>query len=302
MAGYSQNEAHADFSKAKGKARLQGLINSFQWKSNDLLSWYEVTSIIKPKSETYLGMCTIPVDRIIGSEGRYRDFSSAFMPKRERLRERWVRIDTSLMDGVVLPPISVYSLGGWYFVRDGNHRVSVAKATGGEFIDAEVVQLDSKIPLETGITMREIRRRVVMYEREMFLEQYGSLPLPFGEIVFTSPGAYPELLNHILVHKYYMNEGRKDELSLSDAASHWFDNIYKPIVDVIREDHLLSSFPGATEGDMYLWIVKRWDELKQTEDPNLPIQDAVKTVERETGGAERIKRYLNYFFDHFKKH
>ena len=80
------------FSKAKRKAKFHGILSALQWKNNDLMSLYEVTSIIKPKSETYLGMRTIPVSRIIGSEGRYHDFSSAFLPKREQLRSRWCSI------------------------------------------------------------------------------------------------------------------------------------------------------------------------------------------------------------------
>ena len=111
----SNSTAQDDFYKAKAKAKFQGLFSALHWKNNDLLSFYEVTSIIKPKSETYLGMRTIPVSKIIGSEGRYHDFSSAFMPKREQLKTRWVSVDTAIINDIILPPISVYSLGGYYF-------------------------------------------------------------------------------------------------------------------------------------------------------------------------------------------
>ena len=159
----SQQSAE-DFNKAKNRAKMQSLFNKLTWKNSDLLSLYEVTKIIKPKKETYLGMRTIEIDRIIGSEGRYRDFSYAFYPKREMLRSRWTSIDKARLSDVILPPISVYSLGGYYFVRDGNHRVSVAKSMGVEYIDAEVVELDSEIKLEPGMTMKQLRQRVVDYE------------------------------------------------------------------------------------------------------------------------------------------
>ena len=139
----NSSQAFEDFTKAKRRAHFNSFFNTLTWKNTDLLSLYEVTKIIKPKKETYLGMQTIPVNKIIGSEGRYRDFSSAFYPKKEMLRNRWTSIDRARMDDIVLPTISVYSLGGNYFVRDGNHRVSVAKSMGVEFIDAEVVELDS---------------------------------------------------------------------------------------------------------------------------------------------------------------
>lgn len=290
-----------DFSRAKTRARFQSLLNTLTWKNTDLLSFYEVTSIIKPKSETYKGMQTIPVNKIIGSEGRYHDFSSAFLPKREMLRSRWESVDRAVLNDVVLPPISVFSLGGYYFVRDGNHRVSVAKAQGVEFIDAEVVELDSQIPLEEGMTMRTLKRRVVTYERNAFIQQYKPSYLPMGEIVFTSPGAYPEMVNHILVHKYFINQGIKEEIPFEQAAVSWYRNVYSPIVKVIREEHLLFQFPGSTEGDMYLWIVRTWDEMKREhKDESVSIADAAKEVKKRGKGFPVIK-YLKYFLSKLRK-
>ncbi len=295
--------AMEDFSKAKRKAKFQGILSALQWKNNDLMSLYEVTSIIKPKSETYLGMRTIPVSRIIGSEGRYHDFSSAFLPKREQLRSRWCSIDSAMMSDVVLPPISVYSLGGYYFVRDGNHRVSVAKAQGVEFIDAEVVELDTEIPLRPGITMKEIRSKVVDYERNMFIAQYKPSYLPMGDIVFTTPGAYPEMVNHILVHKYYINQNIDHEISFEDAAKSWYENVYSPIVKEIREEHLLAAFPGQTEGDMYLWLVRRWDEYKKEYGNSMTAAEAVRKAGLERGKDvfHRLERYMAYYFRKLSK-
>ena len=284
-----------DFSRAKTRARFQSLLNTLTWKNTDLLSFYEVTSIIKPKSETYRGMQTIPVSRIIGSEGRYHDFSSAFFPKREMLRNRWESVDRAVLSDIVLPPISVFSLGGYYFVRDGNHRVSVAKAQGVEFIDAEVVELDSQIPLEEGMTMKTLRRRVVAYERNAFIQQYKPSYLPMGEIVFTSPGAYPEMVNHILVHKYFINQNQKEEIPFEQAAVSWYKNVYAPIVKVIREEHLLFQFPGSTEGDMYLWIVRTWDDMKrQKKNQNIPIEEAAEEIKKRDK-ALPLFRYIKYF-------
>ncbi len=290
-----------DFTKAKTRARFQSLYNTLTWKNTDLLSFYEVTSIIKPKSETYKGMQCIPVNKIIGSEGRYHDFSAAFLPKREMLRRRWESIDKAVLTDVVLPPISVFSLGGWYFVRDGNHRVSVAKAQGVEFIDAEVVELDSQIPLEEGMTMKTLKKRVVAYERTQFIQQYKPSYLPMGEIVFTSPGAYPEMVNHILVHKYFINEGQSEEISFETAAISWYKNVYAPIVKAIREEHLLFQFPGSTEGDMYLWIVRKWDELKRAKNNNdVPIKEATNLVKKSHHDFALI-RYIKYFISKLRK-
>lgn len=298
----TENTAMDDFTKAKRKAKFQGILSTLSWKNNDLLSFYEVTSIIKPKSETYLGMRTIPVSKIIGSEGRYHDFSSAFFPKREQLRARWCSVDSAVINDVILPPISVYSLGGYYFVRDGNHRVSVAKAQGVEFIDAEVVELDTEIPLKPGLSMKDLKAKVVEYERNTFISQYKPSYLPMGDIVFTTPGSYPEMVNHILVHKYYINQKIDHEISFEEAAKSWYENVYSPIVKEIRAEHLLAAFPGQSEGDMYMWLVRRWDEYKRS-DSSISAADAVRKAGNESGKGlfRRLKRYFAYYLSKFSK-
>jgi len=269
-----------DFNKARRHAKFQEIFSTFRWHNPDLLSFYEVTKLIRPEAEYYKGMQTIPVNRIIGSESRYHDFSSAFYPKSNHLKNRWESIDAARLDDVILPPISVYKLGDWYFVRDGNHRVSVARTKGVAFIDAEVVELTSRIPLEEGITLNEIRKRVVAYERQRSIDQFNPTYLPMDRIVFTAPGSYPEMVNHILVHKYYINQNLKEELSFKDGAISWYRNVYLPIAEAIAHEHLLSGFPGQTEADLYMWLVRRWDEMKRinalaTED------DAAKALKKE---------------------
>ena len=269
-----------DFVKAHRHAIFQNLFSTFRWSNPDLLSFYEVTKLIKPEAEAYKGMQTIPVRSIIGSENRYHDFSSAFYPKNTHLQRRWESVDAANIDDVILPPISVYKLGEWYFVRDGNHRVSVARTKGVEFIDAEVVELTSKIPLEEGITLNEIKRRVVAYERQRFLEQFNPTYLPMDRIVFTAPGSYPEMVNHILVHKYYLNQDRKDEISFEEGAVSWYENVYLKIAEAIEAEHLLVEFPGQTEADMYMWLVRKWDEMKRR-NARATENDAAKAAKNE---------------------
>ena len=269
-----------DFTKAHRHAIFQQIFSAFRWNNPDLLSLYEVTKLIKPEAEAYKGMQTIPVAKIIGSENRYHDFSSAFYPKSVRLQNRWESIDAARLDDVILPPISVYKLGDVYFVRDGNHRVSVARSQGVEFIDADVVELTSKIPLEEGITLNEIRKRVVDYERKHFIEQFEPTYIPMDRIVFTAPGSYPEMVNHILVHKYYANQDRDDEMTFEEGARSWYENVYLKIVSAIEKEHLLADFPGQTEADMYMWLVRRWDSMKRV-DKKATELDAAKSAKEE---------------------
>lgn len=288
-----------DFLKARRRARIGKVLSTFKWKNPDLLSFYEVTKLIKPESESYKGMQTIPVKNIIGSENRYHDFSSAFAPKNNKLQTRWENIDRARLDDIPLPPISVYKIGQWYFVRDGNHRVSVARMNGQEFIDAEVVELTSSVKLEEGLTLKELKRRVVEAERESFIEQYNPTYLPMDKIVFTTPGSYPEMVNHILVHKYYANEHLDYTLTFEEGALSWYNKVYKPLVDALDKEHLARRFPGYTESDIYMWLVRRWDEMKRA-DAYITEAAVVEDVKKRSG-RHFLRRWINYFKRKFSR-
>lgn len=288
-----------DFARARSRAKLQRVLSTFKWKNPNLLSFYEVTKLIKPEAQCYKGIQTIPVKKIIGSESRYRDFSFAFFPRNPVLKRRWENIEAAKLNDEILPPISVYKLGDWYFVRDGNHRVSVARSMGQEFIDAEVVELSSKIPLEEGLTLNELKKRVVAHERAAFLEQYNPTYLPMEKIVFTSPGSYPEMVNHILVHKYYANEHVEGELSFKEGAESWYKNVYLPIVQAADHEHLKAFYPGATEADIYMWVVHKWDEMKRK---NAQItEEAAAKAMKEAQPKGLFKRWWEYLKQKFSR-
>ena len=291
-----------DFSRARAQGRMQELLSTLMWKNNELLSFYEVTKLLKPKVETYRGIMPIPVDQVIGSESRYHDFTLAFYPRKEMLRSRWQRIDEAHLREIQLPPISVYKLGDCYFVRDGNHRVSVAKSQGVEFIDAEVVELDAEIPLEPGLTRSQLIKRVVAYERQRFIDlSHLDAIMDMDLVKFSAPGMYPEIINHILVHKYYINQHKSEEIPFEEAARSWYDQVFLPIVRQVREDRLLRSFPGKTYGDLYLWIVRHWDDLKRDRDEKeLSIEHATKDFKSRFGKG-MLKRWLLWVRSRFSR-
>ena len=145
---YITQQAEEDFYKARNKAFINEIQHLLSPEEASLISLNDVKQLIKPQNETYIGMKVIPIEKIVGSEGRYKDFDNRFFPKSSFLRTRWEHVDEAAIKAIDLPPIKVYELAGLYFVRDGNHRVSVAKARGVEFIDAEVVSLQSEIKLK----------------------------------------------------------------------------------------------------------------------------------------------------------
>jgi hypothetical protein len=80
---------------------------------------------------------------------------------------------------------------------------------------------------------------------------------------FSAPGRYDVIYNHILVHKYYLNEDIEEEIHFNNALVSWYNNVYNPVIKIIREQWLLANFPGRTEADLYVWIIKHWDFLKK---------------------------------------
>jgi hypothetical protein len=253
-----------DFSKARGRAILSQLQHFLSQDKNRLLSFHDVKEILRPKNETYRGMKTVPLSLIVGSEGRYRDFNRYFLPNSDFLRSRWERVDMARIKDVILPPIHLYEIGGVYFVRDGNHRVSVAKTQGMEMIDAEVTSLSSEIPITPGMTADDLKRAVIQYEKDMFYEKTGFAAITGDrDMDFSLPGQYDTAYQHILGHKYFLDEAPGPEISFEGALESWYGTIYKPIITIIREEDLCSRFPGRTESDLYLWVVTHWDFLKK---------------------------------------
>jgi hypothetical protein len=294
--GWFENMADEDFSRARTRELLSRISGLLDPGSDNLLPFEDVKAILRPSSETYVGMEAVDVDRIVGSEGRYRDFNRHFLPRKEFLRSRWTSIDKAHYQDVTLPPVRIYEVGGVYFVRDGNHRVSVARMRGQTMIDAEVTKLDTVVDLKPGFTLEDLRREVVAYEKKSFYEKTGYAKITGDErLDFTSPGRYDQVLEHVLVHKYYANQSVQGEIPFARALRSWYDNVYTPVVLAIREEGLLSRFPGRTASDLYMFIVQHWDELKRKYGLGYSLGEAARDYGERYGEslATRIRQRLS---------
>jgi hypothetical protein len=284
-------QAAEDFSRARGYAILSRVAHLINPDKERMMSLSDVKEILRPKGEVYRGMQVIPVKLIVGSEGRYSDFNRFFQPKSDFLRSRWQKVDEAALEHITLPPISLYEIGGVYFVRDGNHRVSVARMQGVEMIDAEVVSLTSEMTIEPDMTEDEVKKKVAEYEKDIFYlkTNFGKIT-EYYDLDFSVPGRYDDIYNHILVHKYYMDQNLPEESNFHDALLSWFNNVFMPIIEVIREEKILPHFPGRTESDLYMFIVKRWDYLKKEEGEGITPLDAAKDF------SEKYGEKKNWFF------
>ena len=291
------SQTDEDFLKARNKALFNEVQHFLKPDEASLISFTDIKKILKPSNEVYKGMQVIPVNLIVGSEGRYRDFDNHFFPKSIHLKERWEHIDMAHYQDVNLPPITLYELGGLYFVRDGNHRVSVAKARGIENIDAEVVSLQSEIKLNVGDTKEKMIKQVINYEKRVFYSEtnFGDIT-DYWRLDFSTTGQYDVIYNHILIHKYYINQNQTEEISIIDAITSWFNTVYLPVINVIEHQHIMKRFPHRTVSDMYVWIIKYWDNLKKKFGQDFSLDKAASDFTEKYGKSFRksvVKTFLN---------
>ncbi|MEZ4770705.1 MAG: universal stress protein [Caldilineales bacterium] len=250
-----------DFNRLQRRAAMERLWNGFTGKSDELLSYDEVARQLRAKGRSSSGIQDIPLDAVVGSVGRYNDFTRSFLPKHGSTQERWARVRASAEEMAGWPPIEVYKVGDAYFVLDGNHRVSVARELGAKTIQAEVTEIRTRVPLSATDTPDDI---IAKAEYAGFLEETSLDDLaPDADLQVTVAGGYPQLLEHISVHRYYMGIEQGREIPFSEAVVHWYEAVYLPIVDLIRGSGLLRAFPDRTEADLYLWIAANKEALAE---------------------------------------
>jgi hypothetical protein len=277
-------QAQSDFNKARSKEFFSRVLNILKPQKNRLLSFNEIRSLLRPQGEIYRGMQVVPIEKIIGSEGRYRDFNAVFLPKTDHTRSRWESVDKAHLQDIILPPIKLYKVGEYFFVRDGNHRVSVARMQDVYAIDAEVTELKTQYKLDAGKTREELAAQLIGYERQKFIEQtHLDQIIPMEYLEFSDAGRFDEVLQHIEGHKYYLNQNIEGEMNFSDAALSWYYNVFLPIIEQISYDGIISRFPGRTKADLYIWIVKYWDELKNLYGQKVSLKDATRDFSKKRG-------------------
>ncbi len=249
--------AREDFERAHRRAFVSALIATLKREPNWLLSFEDVKQQLPIRGQHYVGMRQVLISQIVGSVDRYHDFNRAFLPTQSHTRPRWESVDRAALTDIILPPVQLYKVDNVYFVKDGNHRVSVAKEKGIEYIDAEVIEMPTTVELTSDTDPRDLIR---LGEYARFLEQTRLDELrPDSRIEFTALGRYDVLLEHISAHRWYMGIDQNRPVSWEEAVLDWYDNIYMPLANIIKDKGILRSFPGRRTGDLYLWIMDhRW--------------------------------------------
>lgn len=262
---YQEVAAREHYARSLRKAQLTDLLGLITGTDTNLVSFDEVADRLKARQAISHRTESVPLEKIVGSVGRYQDFTREFLPRSNVNSFRWAKIDAAVNSLEGVPPVELYKLGDVYFVQDGNHRVSVARANGFDQIEAYVTELQTSIPLTLSDFERDLWIIKVEYA-EFMTETHLDLLRPGADFSMTVPGRYEILLHQIEVHRYLRNldlerEGRPERLSRAAAVASWYDSVYLPVVEAMRSHRLLEHFPGRTEADLFLWIVKHREAL-----------------------------------------
>ena len=273
--------AISDFRRARSQAFLKDMLARFTGKSTELLSYEEVRQKLRAFASSARGLQEIPLDSIVGSVGRYNDFTRDFLPKVDTTQDRWARVK-ALTDGSVgLPPIDVYKIGDAYFVQDGNHRVSVARQLGAKTIEAFVTEVRTRVPLSPETEPDDL---IIKAEYADFLESTHLDELkPEADLSVTVPGQYPIIEEHIAVHRHFMGNEQQRFIPPDEAVSHWYETVYLSVIGMILENGILRHFPNRTETDLYLWISEHKALLESEWGVDIPTELAALDFTKQEG-------------------
>lgn len=279
------------WSEARRKAFLERVYGTLglQRRSQTLLSFEEVQERLRLTQNAYRGLQQVPLDQIVGSVGRYNDFTRTFLPLVEGDSWRWRRV-AELQTEMGLPPIELYKVGDAYFVKDGNHRVSVARQFGAKTIEAYVWEYET--PVGGLPAHAEIDDLIVKAEYRAFLDHTRlDLSRPEQNIVVTEPGMYPQLEVEIELYRQNLERIDGEPRSYPEAAAVWYDLAYTVVCDVINESGILAQFPGRTEADLYVWVTRHRRELSERYGEQISMRDAVQRLaksQQRPGPMERV--------------
>ena len=194
-----EHNARENYDRQHRAAQIRDLLGRLTGEKTDLASFEEVTQRFHVFQRMEMGTHNVELNQIVGSVGRYRDFTTEFLPREAINKERWAGVQTAMTGQEGWPPVELYKIGEVYFVQDGNHRVSVARANGLTSIEAYVTEMTVPVELTAHDFVRD--RWIIKAEYADFLAETGLSGLrPDLDLTLTEPGRYGTFLNQIHVH------------------------------------------------------------------------------------------------------
>src|SRR4051794_17674442 len=260
--GFPAADAQDDFQRARRRHLMSQLAHRLSRAPGDvdvILPFGEVVAALGRVEERYVGLQTIDLHSVLGTVDRERGFDRQFRPTTARVRARWERIANAARRGEPLPPISVYRIGDVSFVRDGHHRVSVARALGRETIDAYVVEVVTRIGAERSLLIGDLPLK--SHER-LFHER---VPLPARareRISLTDPWEFGALAEGVEAWAFRTMQDRAEFIDRRTAARLWFEEDYVPVVDMLCDAGMVDV--DETEAEAYMRVVAQRYRMMRT--------------------------------------
>jgi hypothetical protein len=259
-------DAQTDFSRARRRRVLERLAARLRREPADfhvILPFEEVVEALGYRGERRLGLQTVALDSIVGSVDRTRDFDRRFRPTSRRTRKRWERMATAARRGESFPPVDLYRIGDVHFVKDGHHRVSIARAQRLPDIDAYVTEVQTELGAERTITLHDLPLKS---HQRLFFER---VPLPHEareQIKLSDETGFAMLAEQVEAWGFRLIQELREPLERREVAERWFRDEYEPVVEMLREADLIGK---RTETEAYMAISGRrymllrthsWDE------------------------------------------
>jgi hypothetical protein len=249
--GLPQADAQFDFGRARRRraiGRISARLRGEPSDVNVILPFEEVVAALGRRGERRLGLETIPLDSIVGTVDRGREFDRRFRPTSGRVRTRWERIATAQRQGQAMPPIDVYRIGELHFVKDGHHRVSVARALGHDVIEAWVTEVLTEVGADGTIRLADLPLKG---HQRLFFERVPLPPEARAEIKLSDEWRYAALAEAVEAWGFRSIQGRGEVMSRAEVAETWFRDEYRPVVEMLREAELIRR---GTETESYMRV------------------------------------------------
>jgi hypothetical protein len=264
--GFPDSDAQTDFSRARRRQVTADLARRLRREPDDvnqILPFDEVVAALGRRGERRLGLQTIELDSIVGTEDRTREFDRYFRPTSRSAKQRWQRIARAMRKGEAMPPIDVYRIGSLHFVRDGHHRVSVARALGLEVIEAYVTEILTEVGAAADVKLHDLALKG--HER-LFFERVP-LPAEYRRRISLSTGSwYAGLAEGVEAWGFRAMQYRGEFMTREQVARDWFEEEFEPVVRMLADAGLIGD---QSEAEAYARIVSlrylllrthEWDE------------------------------------------
>ena len=276
--GHSRLDAGYDFTRARRAHILSDLGRRLRREPDDvalILPFEEVVEALGRTGERERGLQIIKLDAIVGTVDRTQDFDRSFRPLTTRSRMRWERIAAASRRGESLPPISVYEISGLYFVRDGHHRVSVARSLGRVDIDAYVTEVLTRVRPGGDIKISDLPLK----DHERLFRERVPLPLEMRRrIRLGDPWDFGTLAENVEAWGFRAMQNRGTYMDRGEVARLWFTEEYEPVVELLKAGDLVEE--GETETEAYLRVAGDRDRVLRTHEWSDEVIERLRREER----------------------